>query len=193
MSIKDDINLVRNELNSEEKFLESFIKLERFYKKHKMIILGIIGIVVILIISYLSIKYTQNENKIQANIAFNKLLESPKDLEAIKVLKESNQKLYEVFKYLKLKENNKNSDINLKYLKEFLSYEKALSSKNVNALNQISMQNNFLLKEFAIFNKALILTDQQKFNDARLALKLIPKISKVNDLAKVLNHYLLSK
>ncbi len=193
MSIKDDISSVKNELNSEEKFLESFIKLERFYKKYKIIILSVAGLIVVSIISYLSIRYVQNDNKVQANVAFNKLIKSPKDLASIKVLKEKNQKLYQIFEYLNVKENNKKSDITLKYLKELLSYEKALSSKNINALNQVSMQKNFLLKEFAIFNKALILTDQQKFNDAKLALKLIPKTSKVNDLAKILNHYLLSK
>ena len=35
MSIKDDVNYIKNELSSEEKFLESFVKTERFFKKYK--------------------------------------------------------------------------------------------------------------------------------------------------------------
>ncbi len=193
MSIKDNINLVKDELNSEEKFLENFIKLERFYKKYKMVILSVIGLVFISIILYFSISYIKEDNNTKANIAFNKLMKSPKDLESIKILKEKNQKLYQIFQYLNAKEKNKDFDITLKYLKELSSYKKALNLQDINALSQISMKSNFLLKEFAIFNKALILTEQKKFNDAKLALKLIPKTSKVNDLAKMLNHYLLSK
>lgn len=35
MSIKDDVNYIKNELSSEEKFLESFVKTERFLKNIK--------------------------------------------------------------------------------------------------------------------------------------------------------------
>lgn len=35
MSLKENVDFVKNELNSEEKFLESFVKIERFYKKIK--------------------------------------------------------------------------------------------------------------------------------------------------------------
>ena len=35
MSIKDDVNYLKNELNNEEKLLENFVKLERFFKKYK--------------------------------------------------------------------------------------------------------------------------------------------------------------
>ncbi len=31
MSIKDDVNYIKNELSSEEKFLESFVKTERIF------------------------------------------------------------------------------------------------------------------------------------------------------------------
>ena len=55
------------------------------------------------------------------------------------------------------------------------------------------MEKDFLLKEFAIFNKALILTKDGKFNEAKDALKLIPPTSQVKDLVSLLNHYLLTK
>ncbi len=55
------------------------------------------------------------------------------------------------------------------------------------------MQNDFLLKEFAIFNKALILTNEGKYEDAKAALQLIPSDSKVNDLAITLKHFLVTK
>ncbi len=33
MSLKENVDYVKDELNTEEKFLESFVKVERFYKK----------------------------------------------------------------------------------------------------------------------------------------------------------------
>jgi hypothetical protein len=55
------------------------------------------------------------------------------------------------------------------------------------------MQNNFLLKEFAIFNKALILTKDGKYKEARIALNLIPPTSKATELSNLLKHHLLTK
>lgn len=55
------------------------------------------------------------------------------------------------------------------------------------------MQKDFLLKEFAIFNRALILTKEGKFEEAKDTLKLIPQTSQVKDLVSILNHYLLTK
>ena len=85
------------------------------------------------------------------------------------------------------------SDIQVKFLKELTSYEKALSNKNIEQLNTLSMNNDFLLKEFAIFNKALIQTNEGKYEDAKATLQLIPVDSKVNDLVNVLKHYLVTK
>ena len=55
------------------------------------------------------------------------------------------------------------------------------------------MENNFLLKEFAIFNKALILANEGKYQEAKDTLKLIPETSQVKDLVTLLNHYLITK
>ena len=55
------------------------------------------------------------------------------------------------------------------------------------------MQNDFLLKEFAIFNKALIQTQNGKFEDAKATLQLIPSDSQVSELVNVLKHYLVTK
>jgi len=55
------------------------------------------------------------------------------------------------------------------------------------------MQKDFLLKEFALFNKALILTQEGEYSQAKQTLQLIQKDSQVSDLVALLNHYLLTK
>ena len=84
-------------------------------------------------------------------------------------------------------------EINVPFLKNLTKYSAAVEEENIDKLNSLSMQSDFLLKEFAIFNKALILTKSSKYVDAKETLKLIPETSKVNDLVVLLNHYLLTK
>ncbi|MFW2443561.1 hypothetical protein ACN4FT_12310, partial [Aliarcobacter butzleri] len=60
-------------------------------------------------------------------------------------------------------------------------------------LNSLSMQNDFLLKEFALFNKALILVNEGKYEEAKKELSQISQTSKAYELATLLNHYLLTK
>ncbi len=193
MSLKENVNYVKDEISSEEKFLEGFVKTERFYKKYKMLIIAAVIIVVVGLIGFYTTKYFQGQNKLEANIAFNKFLDNPKDSAAMATLKEKNQQLFQIAEYINATKEGKNTDVQVKYLKDLTQYQKALAAKNTNELNTVSMQNDFLLKEFAIFNKALIQTEQGKFEDAKATLKLIPADSKVNDLVNVLKHYLVTK
>ncbi len=193
MSMKENVKFVKDELNSEEKFIEGFVKVERIYKKYKALIFALTAIIIIAVIGLSVNSYIKNENKTQANIAFDTLLQNPSDKEALESLKVTNKKLYDVIVYIQAKKDNKDIEINVPYLKELASYQKALKNKNVSELNTLSMQNDFLLKEFAIFNKALILTEQGKYKDAKVALNLIPSSSKVYELASLLKHHLLTK
>ena len=193
MSIKENVDYVKDELNSQEKFLESFVKGERFYKKYRTLIFASIAIIVIGSIGLVIKKNVDESNKVEANLAFNKVLQNSNDKEALELLKNKNEKLYEVALFLQAKNENKAANINIPVLKELAEYQIALSNKNVDELSNLSMQGDFLLKEFAIFNKALILSNEGKYEDAKTVLKLIPQTSKAFELANLLNHYLLTK
>lgn len=193
MSLKENVDYVKEELNTEEKFLEGFVKVERFYKRNKLIIISLVVIILGALIAFYVTKSVQSSNKLEANVAFNKVLENPKDIDAMNILKEKNKQLFQVAEYIQAVKEGKNSDTQVKYLKDLALYQKALETNDIQKLNNLSMQNDFLLKEFAIFNKALILTQEGKFEDAKAALKLIPSDSKVNDLVNVLKHYLVTK
>ena len=193
MSMKENVKLVKDELNNEEKFIESFVKVERVYKKYKALIFALCAVIIIAVVGFSVNSYITNKNKIQSNIAFDTLLQNPNDKDALETLKSTNKKLYDVIIYLQAKKENKDIEINVPFLKELANYQKALKNKSIDELNTLSMQNDFLLKEFAIFNKALILTEQAKYKEARVALNLIPNTSKVFELASLLKHHLLTK
>lgn len=193
MSIKENVDYIKEELSSQEKFLENFVKGERFYKKYKTLIFAFIVIVILGGIGLVIKNNIDESNKLKANIAFNKVLENSTDTQALEELKNTNEKLYEVALFLQAKKENKAVEVNIPLLKELSKYQVALANKNVDELTNLSMQNDFLLKEFAIFNKALLLSNEGKYDDAKATLKLIPQTSKAFELANLLNHYLLTK
>ena len=193
MSIKENVDYVKTELSSEEKFLESFVKSERFFKKYKTLIFAFVIIVIVGIIVFFIKENLAQSNKLRANIAFNQVLENSNDTQALAVLKDKNPQLYDIALYLQAKKEAKVTQISVPLLKELSKYQTALADKNISELNNLSMQNDFLLKEFAIFNKALFLTNEGKFNEAKTTLALIPQTSKAFELAKLLNHYLITK
>jgi hypothetical protein len=192
MSIKENVDYVKNELSSEEKFLENFVKGERFFKKYKILIFAFIAIIIVGSIAYVIKKNIDETNKFEANIALNNFLETG-DEKLLLTIKEKDTKLYEIALFIQGKKDFKEANIEIPFLKELSKYQIALANDNTEALNNLSLQNDFLLKEFAIFNKALILTKEEKFEEAKIALAQISETSKASELANLLKHYLLTK
>ncbi len=154
MSLKENVDFVKKELDSEEKFLESFVKVERFYKKNKKILLLVVAALIVGVLGYSFKNYINAQNKAQSNIAFTQFLNDNNNEAALATLKDTNTRLYNVALYIKAKNENTTPEINDKYLGSLLSYKKAIEEKNVEQLNTLSMQKDFLLKEFALLNKA---------------------------------------
>ena len=197
MSIKENVDFIKDELNSEEKFLESSVKVERFYKKHKI---KIITIVVLLVLGFIGkniLDYTDNQNKIVANEAYMKLLENPKDTESRKTLKNINPKLLEVANYqIALKSSNIDElkkIINIPFIASLADYEVAILEKNINKLNENSLNNKSLIKDMASLNQALLLIENGKIKEAKIIIKTIPTDSNVNQIVKMVEHYLITK
>ena len=192
MSLKEDVGYIKNELSSEEKFIENFVKGERFFKKYKTLIIAVVVILIIGLIGFTIKKSMDNSNKHDANIALSQFLENG-DEKALETLKNKNEKLYEVALFLQAKKDNKIASIELPLLKELVKFQTATASNNIEELNSLSMQNDFLLKEFALFNKALILVNEGKYEEAKKELSQISQTSKAYELVTLLNHYLLTK
>lgn len=193
MSLKENVNFVKEELNSEEKFLESFVKVERFYKKNKALIIGAALVILIAVIGINVKNYMDQQDKIDANIAFEQVQKNPNNEAALATLKSTNKHLYEIALYQKAQKENKIVKVDVNFFKNISLYQEALKEQSISKLNDLSMERDFLLKEFAIFNKALLEAKTGKFSEAKTSLKLIPAESKAYELVKILNHYLLTK
>jgi|SRR5574344_889088 predicted negative regulator of RcsB-dependent stress response len=193
MSIKDNVDFIKNEISNEEKFLEGFVKTERFFKKYKTVLISGFIVLAIIVIGFVVNNSLETKNKYESNLLLSSYLEN-KDANILNELKEKNEKLYQVAVYLDSQNSGEYSaNISLPVLKELLEFQKAMKEQNIESLNSLSLQNDFLLKDYAIFTKALALANEGKFQEAKDAISTISKDSKSYELANLLNHYLLTK
>lgn len=192
MSIKENVDYIKSELSSEEKLLEGFVKSERFFKKYKNLLIALIVAIVIGSIIYFVKKSFDESNKYESNILLNNYLEKG-DEKALQSLKDKNNSLYQIALYLKARQDGKSAEISLPILKELSEFELAKNKNDIEALDKLSMKGDFLLKDYALFNKALILTNEGKYQEAKDTIAKISNDSRTIELVNLLNHYLLTK
>jgi len=189
MSLKEDVNYIKKEISAEESYMESVFKIEKLFKKYKNAIIGIVAIVIFSTVGFYVSAYFTEQNKIQANTAFNTLLKNPNNKEAMAILQVKNPKLYQILQY----RLDDTKEIDVEFFKDLAIYTKAIQSQSVKGLNSVTQSQEFILKDFALFNKALIQTQESKFTEAKETLKLIQLKSEVAPMAKMLEHFLLTK
>jgi len=99
VSIQDNVDYVKKELSGDEKVLESALKIETFYKKHKIKIWAAIAAIILLFAGKAIIDTVHEVKLNSANEAFLTLQKDPKNSEALEVLKSKNPALYELYAY----------------------------------------------------------------------------------------------
>lgn len=189
MSLKENIDYMKTELTAQEKFIENFVKAEKIYKKYKTLIFGGVIGVVVLIVALIGFNYIEEQNKVTANLAFNKFLQNNNDPVALEVLKDKNTKLYEIAMHIK----DESYIPNVPMFKEIASFQKSIQENDVNSLNTLISSNNFLLKDYAIVLKAMHQVKSDDIASAKETLQMLPSESLANDLAGLLSHYIATK
>lgn len=190
MSLQDNVSYIKEEISNEEKFFESFFKLEKFYKKYKYIIFAVVGLAIIYFIASNLNEYFMQKNKTEANITYAKAVQNPTDEKLLETLKGQNEKLYEAVLF---QQNKEIKNPSVKYFKELQTYKNAVKNKDIATLNTLIASQDFLLRDFAVINKALLEVEKESFAKAKTTLKVIDQNSAVTPLANLLNHYLLTK
>ncbi|MBD3808886.1 MAG: hypothetical protein IE880_09285, partial [Epsilonproteobacteria bacterium] len=99
MDIKEVKQYAKDELSSDEKLLESVLKFETIYNKHKVKLFAVLAFAALSIIVFLGYNEYKEYQYNKANDALMKLFENPDDKEAIEILKNNNQALYDLYSY----------------------------------------------------------------------------------------------
>lgn len=189
MSLKENIDAVKKEIGAEEQFLESVIKGERFFKRHKKSIISLLVILVIGGIGYSSYTIISQNNLLASNEAYDKLLANPKDQEAQNILKNKNDRLYHLFL---LQQALKGADAAM--LSKLAAYSKDPVISDLAAYELAVLQNkkipqSTLLTGFTALHEGYALILDDKISQAKIKFAQIDTNSPLKNIANNLEHY----
>lgn len=195
MSLKENMDALKEGLSSEEKFFESAIRTERFVKRYqKPLIAGVLAslLVVIGAIGYQAYMDAKIES---SNNAFNLLLQNPSNTQAEQTLKNDNPKLYDVWK---LSQGISHKDVSvlegLKHSEAFgvadiALYEVAAIKGDTSILEKYTRQQGAIYKDLALLELAVAAIEKGDIKAAHQKIDLINAESPVYQIAQALSHY----
>lgn len=186
MSIKDNVNFVKTELSGDEKVLESAFRLESLYRKHKVKLWGAIAAVFLFFGAQLVMNAIQETKLAEANKAFLTLQNKSDDADALKILKENNFALFELYSYAQAAEKQ---DIKaLESLSASSNTVIADASKYTAAILNKKPVDSKLYKELALFVDAYLAINAGNAKMAKDKLELIDERSPLSVISGFLKH-----
>lgn len=199
LSIKENVEAIKDGLNSEEKLFETVVIVEKFYKKYKLIIWAVAAATIAYFIIS-SINALSEEDRIkQANAAFTVLSENAHDEKALKTLKSNSKALYDLHRF---QEAMKTSDVaTLKSLRkskafaiaDMSKYQYAMLSGDSKALVDYIDGGAVYFKDIAILNAAANYIKQSNLKAAKKLLSQIDSRSPFFEQASTLMHFGITK
>lgn len=192
MSLKENISMVKEELNSEEKFFEKAVMTEKFVKKYKKIMIASVAAIVIFVGANLAYDANENSKVTAANIALSKLQIDPQDTNAVNELKTLTPSLYDVWIFSQAVANKDIQAIkNLKDSKtlivsDLVKYELA---EDAASLEEYASKQDAIFRDLALVRSAVMLINVNKIDEAHNKLLKISKESSLSKLASALLHY----
>lgn len=189
LALKDNIDAVKKEIGTEEQFLESIIKSERFFKRYKKYIISAVAVLVIGGVTYATMNVMEEKRLEASNAAYNTLLKNPKDAEALSVLKTENERLYNFFRFQEALKNE-----SAEGLKELASLQNDpiisdLAAYQLSGLESGEIKNSELLKGFVFLQEGYKLLVDGKVVDAKLKFSQIDMNSPLKNISNSLEHY----
>ncbi|TKI69542.1 hypothetical protein FCU45_05665 [Sulfurimonas crateris] len=192
MSLKENINMVKEELNSEEKFFEKAVMTEKFVKKYKNVMIASVVAVVLVVGANFAYNMNEEGKVLAANEALSKLYSNPSDSAALSELKRLSPDLHDVWLYSQAIANNDTAALNsLKnsnamIVSDLAKYELAGDPA---ALEEYASKQNAIYRDLALVKSAVMLLNENKVDKAKAVLSKVSAESSLNELVSVLKHY----
>jgi len=186
-SVNLTIDDVKKELSSDEQMLASAFKAEKLYKKHKIKIFVVVGVVIAYFAGTTIMDKIAENKRETANAALLTLEKNTKDSKALESLKTNNIALYELFSY---QEAIKNSDTaTLKSLSSSKNEIIAdLASYHLAVIEGRPSDSKFNGDISKVYNASLLIKEG-KVTEAQEELELIPEESPIHNISKMIKHY----
>ncbi|PHS57932.1 MAG: hypothetical protein COB17_04325 [Sulfurimonas sp.] len=195
MSLKENIEMVKEELNSEEKFFEKAVITEKFVKKYKKLLITLVLAVIVVIAANIAYNINKQNQVSEANEALAILSKDSKNYNASAELKSLSPNLYDVWLFSQAIANkdlttlDKLKNSNTLIVSDLVSYELAQNAKDASALNDYSLKQGAIFKDLALVQSAVLLINDNKIDEAHEKLSSISTNSTLYKLVQALSHY----
>lgn len=195
MSLKENLEMVKDELNSEEKFFEKAVITERFVKKYKKPLIGAVVAVVLVVAGNLIYTASEQNRVASANETLAVLEKNPKDTAALARLESLSPALHDVWLYSQaIAQENAVELEKLKNSKALIVndtsiYEAAQNKKDLASLEAYSEKQNAIYKDLSVVMSAVLLMNEGKTDEAHGKLEMIGSSSPLAQVASALMHY----
>jgi len=195
LSLKENMQALKIELNSEEKFFESAVITERFIKKYQKPMIASVVAVILVVVGSIAYQMINDAKVERANQALNTLLMNPADKNALKELASQDKSLFELYSLSKaLRENDLKALQTLQSasspeVADIASYEHAVLSKDDKGLDSYSKKQGSLYQDLAVLELAVVSIQKGDAVGAHSSLLSIKEDSAIYPLAQMLSHY----
>ena len=195
MSLKNDIEMVKDELNSEEKFFEKAVITEKFVKKYKNIMIGSVVAVTLFVAGNIIYNITEQGRIDDANSVLHELQNKEASSATLARLKSLSPALHDVWLYSQavatqnIEELQKLKDSKATFIGDLSSYEVAQNSKDSVKLETYSQKQNAVYSDLATVETAVIFMNSGEIDKAHEKLKMIRVNSPLAKIASALMHY----
>jgi hypothetical protein len=195
LSLKENLEMVKDELNSEEKFFEKAVVTERFVKKYKKPLIGAVVAVVLVVVANLAYNVSEQNRIESANETLATLQKNPNDTMALTKLESLSPALHDVWLYSQAIVNQDAASLQkLQSSKALIvddvaSYEASELKADISGLNAYSQKQAAIYKDLAMVMSAILLMDAGKIDDAHTKLSMIGAKSPLAQVAHALMHY----
>jgi hypothetical protein len=187
LSIQETLDEAKKEFSSDEQMLASAFKLEKFYKKYKILILGTITALVLFFVGKGVMGFMEEKRLAAANEAYLSLNKNGDNTQAYATLQAENPALFELYSYKKAVEQRDTKTL------ETLSSSSNEIIADMSAyhlsLFEGKASNSKLYEEIALVNNAYLLIKEGKIEEAKNQLDLITEESAVFNISKIIKHY----
>lgn len=195
MSLKENMEALKEELSSEEKFFESAVRTERFVKRYQKPLIATVVASLLAVVGAIGYQAYSDAKIESSNAAFNLLLVNPMDTKAEQTLKNDNPELHDVWKLSRgIAQNDVSILEGLKHSEAFgvadiATYEAAAIKGDIQSLEQYTKKQGALYKDLALLELAVSAIEKGDSASAHQKLALITEESPLYQVAEALSHY----
>jgi hypothetical protein len=195
LSLKNDIEMVKEELTSEEKFFEKAVVTERFVKKYKNVMIGGVIAITLFVAGSIVSNITKQNTIDNANLTLAELQLNASNPAKLARLTSLSPALSDLWQYSQAIVNKDMGSLQkLAKSKTILvgdlaSYEVAQNSNDLAKLEAYSAKDDAIYADLARMQSAVILMNEKKIDEAHKILEMINLNSPLAQVASALMHY----